>query len=106
MHVYLFSVVCFISIFYAQVQSHHKCKILSIPIYECENLYFTRVIRILLFCFFVFLGAAPMASGGSQVRGPIGAAASSLHQSHSQHRIRAVSATYIIAHGNAGYLTH
>ena len=37
----------------------------------------------LLFCLFAFSRAAPMAYGGSQARGLIGAAAASLHQSHS-----------------------
>ena len=45
-----------------------------------------------------------MAHGGSQARGPIGAVAVGLHQSHSN-RIQASSATYTTAHGNAGSLT-
>jgi len=37
-----------------------------------------------VFCLFVcFLGAAPMVYGSSQARGRIGAAAASLHHSHS-----------------------
>ena len=35
------------------------------------------------FCLFAFSRAAPMACGDSQARGPIGAAATRLHQSHS-----------------------
>ena len=35
------------------------------------------------FFFFVFSRATPMAYGGSQARGPIGAVAASLHHSHS-----------------------
>ena len=42
-----------------------------------------------------------MAYGGSQARGWIGAAAASLHHSHSG----AASATYTTAHGNGGSLT-
>ena len=36
------------------------------------------------FCLFAFSSAAPMAYGGSQARGLIGAVAVSLHQSHSK----------------------
>ena len=37
-----------------------------------------------IFCFFIFpFRAAPMAYGGPQARGQIGAAAASLHHSHS-----------------------
>jgi len=46
-----------------------------------------------------------MAYGGSQARGPIGAVAASLHPEPQQRRIRAASATYTTAHGNAGSLT-
>ena len=35
------------------------------------------------FCLFAFSGAAPVAYGGSQARGLIGAVAASLHHSHS-----------------------
>ena len=38
------------------------------------------------FCLFAFSRAAPAAHGGSQVRGLIGAVATSLHQSHSNAR--------------------
>ena len=38
---------------------------------------------ILLFFFFAISWAAPAAYGGSQARGPIGAVAAGLHQSHS-----------------------
>ena len=41
----------------------------------CTNFFF--------FCRFAFSRAAPRACGGSQVRGPIGTVAASLHQSHS-----------------------
>ena len=36
-----------------------------------------------IFCLFVFSRAAPMAYGGSQARGPVGAAAAGLYHSHS-----------------------
>ena len=39
-----------------------------------------------LFILFFFLRAAPVACGGSQTRGVIGAAAAGLHQSHSKAR--------------------
>ena len=35
------------------------------------------------FCLFVFSRATPVAHGGSQARGPVGAVAASLHHSHS-----------------------
>ena len=38
---------------------------------------------IFLFCLFAFSRAAPVAYGGSQARGRIGAVAAGLHQSHS-----------------------
>ena len=38
------------------------------------------------FFFFVFSKAAPMAHGGSQARGPVGAVATGLRQSHSNTR--------------------
>ena len=72
----------------------------------------------LFFFFFVFLSlvvvvlvvaiswAALAAYGGSQARGRIGAVATSLRQSSQQRGIRAASATYTTAHGNAGSLTH
>ena len=53
--------------------------------------------------FFCFLfRAAPMAHGGSQARGRIGAAAASLHHSHSNMG----SEPHTTAHGNGGSLTH
>ena len=70
------------------------------------------------FLFFGFLGffvclfvcllfrASPMAYGGSQAGGRIIAAAASLHCSHSNSGIRAMSATYTSAHGNTRSLTH
>ena len=49
--------------------------------------------------------ATPVAYGGSQVKGWIGALARPMSQPQ-QHGIGAVSANYITAHGNAGSLTH
>ena len=63
----------------------------------------------LSFFFFFFFGlfrATPMAQGGSQARGPIGAIASSLHHSHSNARSKSNLQPTPIAHGNAGSLTH
>ena len=55
------------------------------------------------FYIFVFSGHTPMAYGGSQARGPIGAVASGLRHSHS---IRATSSTYTTTHGNTRSSTH
>ena len=49
--------------------------------------------------------AAPVAYGGSQARGRIGAVAAGLLQPQ-QHRILATSSTYTTAHNNARSLTH
>ena len=49
------------------------------------------------FVFFVFSRPTPAVYGGSQARGPIGAIAAGLRQSHSN-----ASATCPTAHGNAG----
>ena len=56
-------------------------------------------------CVCVLFRAAPVASEGSQARGPTGATAQSTPQSQ-QHRILAASATYTTAHGNARSLAH
>ena len=56
------------------------------------------------FCF--FRAAPPVAYGGSQARGLIGALAIGLRHSHSNARSRAASATYTTAHGNTGSRTH
>ena len=61
-------------------------------------------IYIIFWGLFAFSGTIPMAHGGSQARGPIGAIAVDLHQSHSN--LRSESATYTTAHSNAGSLTH
>ena len=47
-----------------------------------------------------------MAYGGSQARGLIGAAAAKPMPEPQQRGIRASSANYATAHGNAGSLTH
>ena len=75
---------------------------------EAHFLFFIYFIYlfIYLFCLFAISWAAPVAYGGSQARGRIGAVATGLHQSHSKRGIQAVSATYTTAHGNAGSLTH
>ena len=46
----------------------------------------SKTIRYLGNFFFFFLRAAPVAHGGSQARGPIGATAPGLHHSHSKAR--------------------
>ena len=50
---------------------------------KCTLFYieFASIIRVNFF--FVFFRAAPIAYGGSQGRGPIGAIAANLHQGHS-----------------------
>ena len=50
--------------------------------------------------------AAPAAYGDSQARGRIGAVAAKPTPEPQQRGIRAASATYTTAHGNAGSLTH
>ena len=57
-------------------------------------------------CVFYPFRATPVAYGGSQARGLIRVVAAGLHQSHSDGGIRASSATYTTAHGNARSLTH
>ena len=49
------------------------------PLFLFIHLFIYLFIFYLLFC---LLRAAPMAHGGSQARGPIGAAGASLHHSH------------------------
>ena len=55
--------------------------------------------------FFLFR-AAPAACGSSQARGQLGASAASPHFQLQQHQIQATPATFTIAHGNTGSLTH
>ena len=59
-----------------------------------------------LFLFSFILRASCAAYGKPQARGRIGAAASGLHHSHSNHRIWAPPATYPTAQGSSGYSTH
>ena len=56
------------------------------------------------FCFLLFR-APPVAYGGSQARGRIGARAAGLHYSHSNTGSGASSVTYTTAHSIAQYLT-
>ena len=58
------------------------------------------------FFFFAFSRAAHVAYGDSQARGLIGAVAARPTPEPQQLGIRAVSATYTTAHGNARSLTH
>ena len=77
--------------------------------FSCICNFFFIFFIFLFFIFFVFLPllwAAPAAYGGSQARGRIGAVAPRPTPEPQQRRIRAASATYTTAHGNAGSLTH
>ena len=56
--------------------------------------------------FFYLFRATPAVYEASKARGRIGAIAASLHHIHSSVGFRATYATYTIAHGNAGSLTH
>ncbi|MCA0768131.1 hypothetical protein KQW08_24770, partial [Vibrio vulnificus] len=47
-------------------------------------IYFFLSFFVVVVCFFAISWAAPMAYGGSQARGQIGAVATGLHQSHSK----------------------
>ena len=60
----------------------HTCarSLASLSVLTCKVLF---VCLFVCFCLFAFPGAAPPAYGGSQARGQIRAAASSLRQSHS-----------------------
>ena len=58
-----------------------------------------------LFVCFCLFRAAPVAHGGSQARGGIGAVAAGLHHSHSNARSE-LSVTYTTARRNTGSLTH
>ena len=68
------------------------------------------LLALFFFFFFWFFGAALKAYGGSQARGRIGTAATSLHRSHrptpQPQQVRSAFVTYTTAHGNAGSLTH
>ena len=63
---------------------------LSLPVYSIS--------------FFCFFRATPATYGSFQIRAPNGAAAVSLHHSHSHTRSE-LSVTYATAHGNTGSLT-
>ena len=68
-------------------------------------MYICMYITMYIYFFFSFLfRAAPTAYGNSQARGWIGAATAGLQLQ--QLRIRAMSATYTSAHGNARSLIH
>ena len=55
---------------------------------------------------FVFSRATPVAYEGSQARDPTGAAAASLHQSHSNAGFHVTSTIHTTAHSNTGSSTH
>ena len=50
--------------------------------------------------------AVPMACGGSQTRGPVGAQLPAYATATATKDLSRVCATYTTAHGNAGSLTH
>ena len=63
-------------------------------------------IYLFIYCLFAISWVAPVAYGGSQAKGRIGAVAVGLRQSHSNAGSEPESATYTTAHSNAGSLTH
>ena len=67
--------------------------------------WFARVRLGFILFFFLLFRAAPKAYGSSQVKGEIGAAATSLYLPQ-QCQIQALSSTYTTAHGNTRSLTH
>ena len=73
-------------------------------------LFFTEVIILLIYLltYFLLFRATPTAKGSSQARGPIRAAAASLHHSHSNSGSEPPlwPVTYTTAHGNSGSLVH
>ena len=61
-----------------------ETKIIRTPAFVISHVFnFSRDLLFLFFCLSTFSRAAPMAYGGSQARGLIGAVAVGLHQSHS-----------------------
>ena len=85
----------YISITYKRIKT---CIISSFALYYAQIAFF-------FFGLFAISWAALAAYGDSQARGRIGAAATGLHQSHSNSGSEP-SATYTTAHGNARSLTH
>ena len=69
--------------------------LISISLFISISIYIERYIR-----------AAPMAYGGSLVKGGIGAINPKLYHSPQQHQIQDTSVTYTTAHGNTRSLTH
>ena len=70
------------------------------------NLGTTDMHTTLCFCFVLFVRATPTAYRGSQARGRIGAAAASLHHSHSNARSELKSVTYTSTCSKARSLNH
>ena len=64
-------------------QKTKQNKIFMFLIFYWSIVFCFFVLLLLLFCLFAFSRAAPMACGGSQVRGLIGAIATGLRHSHS-----------------------
>ena len=70
---------CFIFIFWPHLLQLQQCQILNL-LHHSGSSGFHLFIS---FFIFIFSRAAPVAYGGSQARGPIGATAAGLHHSHS-----------------------
>ena len=66
---------------------------------------FLVTLQFFLVLFFCLFRAAPVAHGGSQARGQIGAVATGLHHSHSNTRAKP-HLQPTTAHSNTGSLTH
>ena len=79
-------------------------RLLSIFLFVGE--FFLVFLFFFFFCLFAISWAAPTAYGGSQARGPIGAVATGLHQSHSNAGSEPRLQPTTQAHGNARSLTH
>ena len=60
-----------------------ELKMYTVNLKQHFNGLFFILFYIFIFCLFAFSRAAPAAYGGSQARGPVGAVATGLRQSHS-----------------------
>ena len=75
----------------------------ALPLFLTQEFFF---FFFFFFVFLLFIWAAPTAYGGSQDRGSNRSCSHRPMPETQQCGIRAVSATYTTAHGNAGSLTH
>ena len=83
-----------------------KCKNAPLLVKELVNIKNEYRYFILFIFIFLLFRAAPEAYESFQARGRIGAIAPGLHPEPQLCRIQALSATYITAHRDTGYLTH